>query len=190
MALHVASYRHYLGTWNAKERVVIDGHAPDDAELASLRTSDMIGDGASLANSEDAIALAMTLPARITKRLWDLDWSEDGKMTPRDSAAFEAYGRSVAAFFRAAGFPLRETFETRLVAAAPGTNALDDLALHVDRPVALVNVGESDAFILMESHRVELRVPKTEGCLLSPKARPYVVVVPADAAFGLFLELA
>lgn len=195
--LRIAAYRHYLGVWSAAERVRIGDHAPDERELAALLANDVIGDGATLGTSDDAIACAMTVPKRVRKRLWDLDWDEAGAaMTPKDAAAFEAYGRSVAAFFRAAGLPLRETFETRLVAGAPGANAVDDLALHAASAVALVNVGESDVLVAVKGSlgdaevEVSLRVPPDEGCLLSPKARPYVVVVPAEAEFGLLLELA
>jgi hypothetical protein len=191
--LRIAAYRHYLGAWNAAERVRVHDRAPDDGELAALGARDVIGDAA-LAASDDAVALAMTVPARVRKKLWELDWDE--AMAPTDAAAFEAYGRSVAAFFRAAGFVLGETFETRLVAGAPGKAAVDDLALHATRAVALVNVGEGDVLVTLKGSvagaeaEVSLRVPPDEACLLSPKARPYAVMIPAEAEFGLLLELA
>lgn len=204
--LRIASYRHYLGTWDPAARLRIchgakaaraAESAPDDRELAGLGARDIIGDGASLSTSDDAITAALTVPARVRKKLWALDWDDEAAvMTPRDAAAFQAYGRSVAAFLRGAGVPLAETFETRLVAGAPGNNGVDDLALHPANAVVLINVGESDVLIathgeLADAHtEVSLRIPPDEGCLLSPKARPYVVIVPAEAEFGLLLELA
>ena len=86
------------------------------------------------------------------------------------------------------GVPIGEKLEMRLVAGGPGSNAVDDLALHPASVVALVNVGESD--VLVTTNGVSLRVPPDEGCLVSPKARPYVLTVPASAEFGLLLELA
>jgi hypothetical protein len=177
MKPRVAAHRHYLGVWNGKERVVIGDRAPDDAELAALETG-------------DAALEAFTAPKRVRKRLWELDWEDEGAMRPRDAAAFDAYGRSVAAFLRAAGVPLGEKLEMRLVAGGPGKNAVDDLALHPASVVALVNVGESDVLVTIDDGNVSLRVPPDEGCLVSPKARPYVLNVPADAEFGLLLELA
>ncbi len=204
--LRIASYRHYLGAWDpaARLRILHGANAaraadrtPDDRELAALGAHDLIGDAASFAASDDAIAAALTVPARVRKKLWALDWDDEAAvMTPRDAAAFQAYGRSVAAFLRGAGVPLAETFETRLVAGAPGTNGVDDLALHRANAVVLINVGESDVLVaihgeLADTHaEVSLRIPPDEGCLLSPNARPYVVIVPAEAEFGLLLELA
>lgn len=195
--LRIASYRHYLGTWEPAARLRVGDRTPDDRDLAALSARETIGDGASLATSDDAIMAALTVPARVRKKLWALDWDDDATaMKPRDAAAFQAYGRSVAAFLRGAGVPLAETFETRLVAGAPGTNAVDDLALHPAHAVVLINVGESDVIVstrgeLAGAHAdVSLRIPPDEGCLLSPKARPYVVIVPAEAEFGLLLELA
>jgi len=171
----VAAHRHYLGVWSAKERVLVGDRAPDDAELAALATG-------------DEMLAAFTAPKRVRKRLWALDWDDEGA-SPRDPAAFQAYGRSVAAFLRAAGVPLGDELEMRLVAGGPGKNAVDDLALHPARVVALVNVGESDVRVTI-GDGISLRVPPDEGCLVSPKARPYVLDVPSDAEFGLLLELA
>ena len=174
----VAAHRHYLGVWSAKERVLIGDRTPDDAELAALATGD------------EALA-AFTAPKRVRKGLWALDWDDEGA-SPRDAAAFQAYGRSVASFLRAAGVPLGEKLEMRLVAGGPGSNAVDDLALHAASVVALVNVGESDVLVTtnVEGKALSLRVPPDEGCLVSPKARPYLLTVPASAEFGLLLELA
>ena len=159
--------------------------------LADLGAADVIGDAAALAASDDAVLAAFTVPARVRKRLWALEW-EEGAATPSDPAAFQAYGRSVASFMRAAGVPLGESPAMRLVAGGPGENAVDDLARHAASVVALVNVGESDVFVTTNAtgEAVSLRVPPDEGCLVSPKARPYVLDVPADAEFGLLLELA
>jgi hypothetical protein len=185
----VAAYRHYLGVWSAKERVVVGDRAADDTDLGALAVGDVIGD---VATMKDATLAAITVPRRVRKRLWELEWDEEGAMRPRDPALFEAYGRSVGSFLRAAGVPLGEKLEVRLVAGGPGTNAVDDLALHPASVVALVNVGESDVLVTMnvEGKTLALRVPPDEGCLVSPKARPYVLGVPADAEFGLLLELA
>lgn len=192
MSPRVAAYRHYLGVWNAKERVSIGERAPDDAELSALGAGDVIGDAASLAKSEEAVLAALTVPKRVRKSLWALDWDDEGAMRPRDAAAFEAYGRSTGAFLRAAGVPLGEKLEMRLVAGGPGSNSVDDLALHPTSVVALVNVGESDVFVTStaDGKSISLRVPPDEGCLVSPKARPYVLTVPSSAEFGLLLELA
>jgi hypothetical protein len=183
----VAAYRHFLGAWSARERVSIGDRAPDDAELAALRSSEVIGDAAAL-GAGDATLAALTVPKRVRKRLWALDWDDEGA-SPRDAAAFQAYGRSTAAFLRAAGVPLGEKLEMRLVAGGPGSNAVDDLALHPACVVALVNVGESDVLVTI-AEKISLRIPPDEGCLVSPKARPWVLTVPASAEFGLLLELA
>ncbi|HEY2370204.1 MAG TPA: hypothetical protein VGH87_27600 [Polyangiaceae bacterium] len=191
MMIRVAAYRHYLGEWNAKERVLVGDRAADDAELVALGAGDVIGDAAALATNGDAVLAAFTATKRVRKRLWDLDWDDEGA-SPRDPAAFQAYGRSLAAFLRAAGMPTGETPEMRLVAGGPGANAVDDLARHANVVVALVNVGESDVLVTTnaEGRAISLRVPPDEGCLVSPKARPYVLTVPASAEFGLLLEIA
>lgn len=167
----VVAHRHYLGVWSAKERVSIGDRAATDAELA---------------DGEELLA-AFTVPKRVRKRLWALDWDDEGA-NPRDAAAFEAYGRSTGAFLRAAGIPLGDKLEMRLVAGGPGANAVDDPARHPTSALALVNVGESD--VLVTVGMLSLRVPPDEGCLVSSKARPYVLTVPSSAEFGLLLELA
>jgi hypothetical protein len=187
MSLKVGAYRHYLGEWSAKDRITVGDRTADDAELATLGATDVIGDAAAIAKSDGGVLAAFTVPKRVRKRLWDLDWDEDGA-SPRDPAAFQAYGRSIAAFLRGAGVPIGSAPEMRLVAGGPGSNAVDDLALHPASVVALVNVGESD--VLLTTNGVSLRVPPDEGCLVSPKARPYVLTVPAGAEFGLLLEIA
>lgn len=171
----VAAHRHYLGVWSAQERVSVGDRTASDDDLAG-----------------DEVLAAFTVPKRVRKRLWELDWDDEGA-SPRDPAAFEAYGRSTGAFLRAAGMPLGEKLEMRLVAGGPGSNAVDDLARHPQRALALVNVGESDVLVVttnVEGKTLSLRVPPDEGCLVSPKARPYVLTVPSSAEFGLLLELA
>ena len=173
----VVAHRHYLGVWSAKERVSIGEGAATDADLAELEAGD------------EALA-AFTVPKRVRKRLWELDWDDEGA-APRDPAAFEAYGRSTGAFLRAAGIPLGDKLEMRLVAGGPGANAVDDLARHPESALALVNVGESDVLVTTRAFgkTISLRVPPDEGCLVSAKARPYVLTVPSSAEFGLLLEL-
>ena len=190
MKSRVAAYRHYLGEWSARDRVTVGDRAANDAELAALGAADVIGDAAALAKSDEGVLAAFTVPKRVRKRLWELDWDDDGA-SPRDPAAFQAYGRSVAAFLRGAGVPIGDQLEMRLVAGGPGSNAVDDLALHPASVVALVNVGESDVLVTThaDGKALSLRVPPDEGCLVSPKARPYVLTVPASAEFGLLLEL-
>ncbi len=189
--IRVAVYRHYLGEWSAKARVLVGDRAADDAELVTLGAADVIGDAAALATKDDAVLAAFTAPKRVRKRLWDLDWDDEGA-SPRDPAAFQAYGRSLAAFLRGAGVPIGDKPEMRLVAGGPGANAVDDLALHATSVVALVNVGESDVLVSIaeDGRAISLRVPPDEGCLVSPKARPYTLTVPASAEFGLLLEIA
>ena len=74
MKARIAAYRHYLGAWNAADRVRIGDRSPNDDELAALGAKDAIGDAAALATSEDAVLAALTVPARIRKRLWALEW--------------------------------------------------------------------------------------------------------------------
>jgi hypothetical protein len=157
---------------------------PNADERAEM---DAVIDASALGESADAVVAAMTVPAKIRKELWQLEWDDaSSTMTPRDEEAFAAYGRRVVAFFRAAGAPFGERpCETRLVAASPGVNPAP-----VDTQpggVVLVNVGDADCFV--RAGDLSLRVPPDEACLLSAGARPYSVVVPEGAEFGLLLDL-
>jgi len=189
--LRVGRYKHYLGAWNAPLRVRYDGRAPDEGELAALGAGETLADGA-IADSPEPVLAAMTVPAKIRRELWALEWEDDAAtLTPRDHDAFVAYGRRVVSFLRAAGVPLGgagHPCEARLVAVAPGDNPAPP-AVDPERSVGvtLVNVGESD--VLVGSGAVTIRVPPDEGCLVSAGARPYHVVVPEGAEFGLLLEL-
>jgi hypothetical protein len=195
--IRIGRYRHYLGTWDAGDRVriaaAVDGawRAPSDDELAQLRTTETLGDAAEIAESADAVMAAMTVPAKVRRELWALEWDDESEaMTPRDADAFAAYGRGVVAFFRAAGVPLGgadAACDTRLVAATPGRNPAEVR----EGRLALVNVGEADCTVAMtgEAGAVSLRVPPDEACLLSRGARLDCIIVPTEAEFGLLLEL-
>jgi hypothetical protein len=202
VTLRVCQYRHYLGAWNPSDRVRIaaaapiedirDWRAPEASELAELGANEPLMDGAKLAESSDGVIAALTVPARVRKGVWELEWEDAEAMTPRDEAAFAAYGRRVVGFFRAAGFPFGEASAptVRLVATHPGVNPSRDDA--DGGALALVNVGESDCSIATTSAigAVSLRIPPGEGCLVSSGARAYRVIVPPDAEFGLLLEVA
>jgi hypothetical protein len=195
MTLRVCQYRHYLGPWNPNDRVRVaaaaDWRTPEASELAELGANEPLMDGAKIAESSDGVLAALTVPARVRKGVWELEWEDAVAMTPRDDAAFAAYGLSVVGFFRAAGFPFGEPSAptVRLVATHPGVNPprhdADGGAL------ALVNVGESDCSIATTCSigAVSLRIPPGEGCFVSPAARTYRVIVPSDAEFGLLLEV-
>ncbi len=197
--MRVGRYRHYLGAWDAKERVRLasavgpapDWRAPTDEELTALHAAEVLSDEASI-QSSGAVLAAMTIPNKVRRELWELEWDDDAvAMTPRDEQAFTDYGRRVAGFFRSAGVTLGgvdRACETRLIASAPGVTPAQEV-----RPgmVALVNVGESECLVATggAAGAVALRVPPDEGCLVSSAAAPYAVIVPADAEFGLLLEL-
>jgi len=188
--LRVCRYRHYLGAWAPSDRVRVAGRAPEESELAELGANDALTDGAALAKAPDRVFAALTVPTKVRKEVWDLEWDDDATLTPRDDDTFAAYGRRVAGFFRSVGFPIGDAAPmVRLVATKPGVNPARDDAQ--GRAVALVNVGESDCLLATTCSigAVSLRVPAGEGCLVSASAVPYEVIVPEDAEFGLLLEL-
>ena len=183
----VGRHRHYLGSWSPAERVRIAAdaeritskltwHAPDEKELAEL-----VGD--------DPVLAAITVPRKIRSELWELDWDEgDGGMTPRDQDAFAAYGRRVMGFLRSTGLVAGAgEHGIRLVASAPGvTEGSKGEALAV-----LMNVGEVACAVAVKARAgaVALEVPPDEGCAVASVARPWTLVVPDTAEFGLFLEV-
>jgi hypothetical protein len=205
--LRVGRHRHFLGAWDPAERLRIargaHGVSHDvtwsaltEAEIAELGAKEQVDDATLTVEDAagDAVVAAMTVPAKVRRQLWELDWDDEAEtLAPRDQEAFAAYGRGVVAFFRAAGVLLGGPdvpCPTRLVALAPGTNPVSEENASAVM-TALVNVGESDCRIvaMSPSGPVSLRVPSNEACLLARVARPYHVVVPDDAEFGLFLGL-
>ena len=195
MTLQVGRYRHYLGPWNPAERVRVapgaDGlasglpwRAPDANELGELRVEEPLGEIAS-----EPVLGAMTVPRKIRRELWELEWDDaSGAMTPRDRDAFDAYGRRVVGFLRAAGLAAgSESRDMKLVASAPGVTE----GSNGEGTVTLVNVGESPCWVAVRgpAGAVALVVPPDEGCVVSGAARPWSLVVPAEVEFGLVLEV-
>jgi hypothetical protein len=186
-AARAFAHRHYLGTWDPADRVRLAPGATVVTPTLAFRpldareSAEIAVEGASEA---DVVLAAMTVPAKLRKDLWQLEWDgEASTMTPRDEQAFTAYGRRVVAFFRAAGVALAEPCETRLLAVAPGVSEVSALVV--------VNVGDAPCAVATTCAlgALSVRVPPDEACLLSAGGKPYFVVVPDDAEFGLVLAL-